>query len=272
MKRKNKLYLILIINIIIIIIITGCTPQKSKEHSAENSRKKEASQEMKKEEASVPTIAEMNTLPAGTVLDTTSLNDQQISQCFQIQELTEEIISRINNNSYRENPYIGTDDLRYLRILHTGFDGKTHIGELLVNQSIAEDVLEIMEELYKNRYPIEKMVLIDEYDADDESSMSDNNSSAFNYRLIAGTNRLSKHGQGLAIDINPKYNPCVRTKDGVTTVEPQNGKEYADRNAEFSYKIAEGDLCLQLFLEHGFIWGGNWNSVKDYQHFEKTVE
>ena len=64
----------------------------------------------------------------------------------------------------------------------------------------------------------------------------------------------------------------MRTKNGITTVEPQNGSAYADRNADFSYKITEGDLCLQLFLEHGFTWGGSWNSVKDYQHFEKAVE
>ena len=55
-------------------------------------------------------------------------------------------------------------------------------------------------------------------------------------------------------------------------VEPQNGSTYVDRNADFSYKITEGDLCLQLFSEHGFTWGGSWNSVKDYQHFEKAVE
>lgn len=67
-----------------------------------------------------------------------------------------------------------------MRVLHVGFDGKTHIGELIVNQAIAQDVLEIMEELYRNEYPIEKMILIDEYNAEDEASMSDNNSSALN--------------------------------------------------------------------------------------------
>lgn len=267
--RKKKLYLILIITIIIIITV-GCTYQEQKEHPTENLSKKESPQEMKKEEDNVLTLAEIDTLSAGTILDITGMNDNQIENCFYIQELTEEIISRINNISYQENPYIRTDDLRYLRILHTGFDGRTHIGELIVNQSIAEDILEIMEELYQNQYPIEKMILIDEYGADDEASMSDNNSSAFNYRLIAGTNRLSKHGQGLAIDINPQYNPCVRSQDGVTTVEPENGMDYVDRSKEFSYKITEEDLCCRLFKEHGFTWGGDWNTVKDYQHFERT--
>ena len=154
-------------------------------------------------------------------------------------------------------------------MLHIGFDGETHIGEMIVNQEIAEDILEIMSELYKQEYPIEKMALIDAYGADDESSMSDNNTSAFNYREIAGSSKLSRHALGLAVDINPKYNPYVKEKNGEYLVSPANGAAYADRSQEFPYKIAEGDLCLRLFLEHGFTWGGSWNSVKDYQHFER---
>ena len=284
---KNKLYLTLIINIIIIIITAGCTYQKSKEHSTENALKKETSQEMKKsqkedaasskkQEHSMKTNekAEVNIkeMQAGDVVEDSVITQTGMEQFFYKEELTDEVFARMDGVSYPKNAQIGREELCYLRVLHTGFDEKTYIGELVVNQKIADDVLEIMKELYENHYPIEKMHLIDEYGADDEASMSDNNTSAFNYRTIAGTNRLSKHGQGLAVDINPRYNPCVRTKNGITTVEPQNGSAYVDRNADFSYKITEGDLCLQLFLEHGFTWGGSWNSVKDYQHFEKAVE
>lgn len=284
---KNKLYLTLIINIIIIIITAGCTYQKSKEHSTENALKKETSQEMKKsqkedaasskkQEHSIKTNekAEVNIkeMQAGDVVEDSVITQTGMEQFFYREELTDEVFARMDGVSYPQNAQIGREELCYLRVLHTGFDEKTYIGELVVNQKIADDVLEIMKELYENHYPIEKMHLIDEYGADDEASMSDNNTSAFNYRTIAGTNRLSKHGQGLAVDINPRYNPCVRTKNGITTVEPQNGSAYVDRNADFSYKITEGDLCLQLFLEHGFTWGGSWNSVKDYQHFEKAVE
>lgn len=284
---KNKLYLTLIINIIIIIITAGCTYQKSKEHSTENTLKKETSQEMKKsqkedvvsskkQEHSMKTNekAEVNIkeMQAGDVVEDSVITQTGMEQFFYREELTDEVFARMDGVSYPENAQIGREELSYLRVLHTGFDEKTYVGELVVNQKIADDVLEIMKELYENHYPIEKMLLIDEYGADDETSMSDNNTSAFNYRTIAGTNRLSKHGQGLAVDINPRYNPCVRTKNGITTVEPQNGSTYVDRNADFSYKITEGDLCLQLFSEHGFTWGGSWNSVKDYQHFEKAVE
>lgn len=141
---------------------------------------------------------------------------------------------------------------------------------MIVNQVITQDILEIMKELYYNDYPIEKMVLIDEYAGDDEASMEDNNTSAFNYRAISGTTTLSKHSLGMAIDINPKYNPYVVTRaNGEIVISPENGITYADRTKDFSYKIDENDLCVRLFLEHGFSWGGNWTSPKDYQHFEK---
>lgn len=265
--QKKKLYPLLLIYTMA-MITAGCTSHIEETSPAEKTSDKESSKEIKEEQKTVPTLAEINTLPAETVFDAAGLNNDEIHKCFYSEELNKEIISRINNISYQENDEIKAEDLRYLRVLHTGFDGETHIGELIVNQCIAEDILEIMEELYANQYPIEKMVLIDEYNADDEASMSDNNTSAFNYRVIAGTNRLSKHGQGLAIDINPKYNPCVKTGSGETLVQPQSGTDYADRSRDFSYKIDGTDLCYRLFKEHGFVWGGEWNSLKDYQHFE----
>ena len=100
--------------------------------------------------------------------------------------------------------------------------------------------------------------------------MQANNTSCYCYRPIAGTTRLSKHARGLAIDVNPLYNPCVRRKkDGTLLIQPSTGKPYADRNKFFKYKITRRDLCYRLFIQHGFRWGGDWRSVKDYQHFEK---
>ena len=90
------------------------------------------------------------------------------------------------------------------------FDNQVHEGELVVNKDIADDVLEIFKELYESGYQIEKVRLVDEYDADDEASMSDNNSSAFNFRFISHTTKISKHGMGMAVDINTLYNPYVK--------------------------------------------------------------
>ncbi len=164
------------------------------------------------------------------------------------------------------------EDLRYLQVLHIGFDGEAHVGELIVNEAIADDILEIMQQLYENQYPIERMVLVDEYGGDDELSMQANNTSCFNYRTVEGSDNLSKHSYGLAIDINPFYNPCVRTyADGSSKSFPEGSGEYADRSKDFPYKIDKDDLCYRLFTEHGFRWGGTWNSLKDYQHFDKAV-
>lgn len=191
---------------------------------------------------------------------------------FSIQKIPDSVFEKMKGRSFRENPHISRNDLRYVKLPHYGFDEKVHRGELIVNQQIAEEILVIMKELYANRYPIEKMILVDAYDADDNRAMADNNSSAFNYRLIAGTNRLSLHSLGLAIDINPRYNPYIRPDGhGGILTEPEGSRLYADRSLDFPYKIDEKDLCYRLFKEHGYIWGGDWTTVKDYQHFELGV-
>jgi len=83
--------------------------------------------------------------------------------------------------------------------------------------------------------------------------------------------KLSNHSKGLAIDINPLYNPYVKTnKNGKIIISPEKGKKYADRKQSFPYKIDKNDLCYKEFIKHGFIWGGAWKSLKDYQHFEKV--
>ena len=215
-------------------------------------------------------IEQIREMDAGTILDVSQVEGGKTDLLFYSEEPGAQVQQRIMGISYQENDNISMQELRYLRVLHMGVDGQTHIGELLVNASIADEVLEIMQQLYENAYVIEKMVLVDAYGADDELSMEDNNTSAFNYREIAGSNRMSRHSLGLAIDINPKYNPYVTHKsNGETVISPNNAAEYADRSGEFAYKIDENDLCCKLFTEHGFTWGGSWNSVKDYQHFEK---
>ncbi|MBR6486969.1 MAG: M15 family metallopeptidase [Lachnospiraceae bacterium] len=187
---------------------------------------------------------------------------------FYITEITDEIFDRIYGKSFKEDCTLPREDLRYLHVLNKDKDGNVLEGEMIVNKHIAEDVLEILRELYDSDYPIEKIRLVDEYDADDDKSMKDNNSSSFNYRTVPGSKKMSKHSMGMAIDINPRYNPYIRYKNGQSIITPENGIEYADREAEYDYKIEKGDLCYNLFIEHGFEWGGAWNSSKDYQHFD----
>lgn len=207
---------------------------------------------------------------AGAIVTVDAIQMYGENKIFISTDITKDIYNRINGKSYKIGCSIPLCDLRYLKILHYDIDGNVRIGELICNKSIENDLLAIFRELYKAKYPIGRMVLIDEYMADDELSMKDNNSSAFNFRMIVGGGKLSKHAMGLAVDINPLYNPYVKIlPDGQLHVEPKDAQLYIDRTKDFRYKIESYDLCCKLFRQYNFEWGGDWKTIKDYQHFEK---
>lgn len=191
---------------------------------------------------------------------------------FSISKIDEKILSRIKGISYKENCTLPVEDLRYLKILHKNLNGEILTGEMICNVYIAASLLDIFQKLFAANYPIEKIRLVDEYGADDELSMRDNNSSCFNFRLVARKKIISKHAAGLAVDINPLYNPYITTVDGRQNVEPANAENYVDREKNFPYKIDEKDFCYEIFTAHGFEWGGSWTHCKDYQHFELPDE
>lgn len=157
-----------------------------------------------------------------------------------------------------------------LTVKYIDFEGRTQQGMIICNKAISNDLHEIFAELYRAGYPIERIRPISEYGNEDERSMQANNTSCYCYRTVEGSSKLSKHARGMAIDVNPLYNPCVRRKkDGTLLVQPSTGRPYVDRSKPFKYKITQQDLCYRLFVRHGFKWGGAWRSLKDYQHFEK---
>ena len=172
--------------------------------------------------------------PAGTTLTKNEIKEIGKNKLFYSTKITDSVWKRIYKKSYKKDCIIPKKDLRYIRILYYGFDKKTHIGELIVNKKIEKDTISIFKELYNAKYPIERVELIDNYNAEDEASMTANNTSCFNYRTIKGKKTLSNHSKGLAIDINPLYNPCVRTRNGVTVVEPSAGTAYANRKKQTS--------------------------------------
>lgn len=189
---------------------------------------------------------------------------------FSIQEVSDDLFDFICGKSYKPGCTVARSDLRYISILHRNAQGEAVVGEIMANKAIARDVLDIFRALYDNSYPIEHVLLIDRYEASDEASMNDNNSSCFNFRSIPAGGKISKHGLGLAVDINPLYNPYRKvTASGKEIIEPLAGAKYLDRSKPFPYKIEKGDLCWRLFTARGFKWGGGWANSKDYQHFEK---
>jgi len=162
------------------------------------------------------------------------------------------------------------EDLRYLTITHWGYDGEEKIGHMVVHAKLADELIAIFHELYNEQFPIERMELIDLYDADDDRSMTANNSSAFCCRAITNApGTFSLHSYGIAIDINPLVNPYVKG----TQVLPEGGKAYLDRTQDHMGMISKSadNACYRIFIEYGYEWGGDWTTRVDYQHFQKPI-
>ena len=171
----------------------------------------------------------------------------------------------MKGHSLPDNAKISIDQLRYLTLPYYDFEGQIQIGEMVCNQAIADDLLHIFKTLFSAAYPICSIRLVDDFDASDEASMQANNTSCFNYRTVEYSWRLSRHAFGMAVDVNPLQNPCVRGN----RIRPATAGEFVDRSKDFPHKIDKDDLCKEVFTSRGFRWGGRWRSMKDWQHFEK---
>ena len=281
MNKRKEIMIALALILAAGAAVVGSRMIKNNKHSEVNTETENASEKVVQESELVADrdseevpqeTQEKVTDTVGTESDRksdTETPEASYADDFYISEIPDDIFAKMQGKSYKEDCTVPREDLRYVHVRHMGFDGEAKDGELVVNKAIADDVLAIFEELYKADYPIEKVRLVDEYDADDEASMRDNNSSAFNFRFISHTTRISRHGLGMAVDINTRYNPYVKTVDGKLSIEPANGADYVDRSKDFPHKIDHEDLCYKLFKEHGFTWGGDWTHSKDYQHFER---
>jgi len=169
--------------------------------------------------------------------------------------------------SWRPGCPIGPERLRLVEIDYHGFDGEKHRGELVVNEDLVDDVRSIFAKLLSIGYPIEKMRTPEHYPgAEDELSMEDNNTSAFNCRGIPGSADWSQHAYGRAIDIDPLINPSISASG---KLEPTTAGKYVDRARTDPGMLHDGDPVVRLFAEHGWAWGGKWRDPKDYQHFER---
>ena len=191
------------------------------------------------------------------------------------QPIPQEIRQKMKGISMPEGATVTFDDLSYLTISHYDYNGRIVKGHMVVSVEIADEVLDIFEELLEIKFPIEKMELVDYYTQYidetfnnlDRASMSQNNTSAFYYRVVNGTNTISNHAYGRAIDINPKINPYYVPATGY--VSPANAYQYASRNQDLPGIIRHGDPIYEIFISRGWEWGGDWSGEKDYQHFQK---
>lgn len=156
------------------------------------------------------------------------------------------------------------ENLRLVNVYYYGFDDKLHKGQLVVHKDIVLDMIEIFEIIRESRFPIGKVIPISKYGWSDEKSMQDNNTSAFNYRFISGSRVISNHAAGLAIDINPSLNPYIKNGNSL----PEN----CIYDTTKAGTILSDSELVKEFKRRGWQWGGDWKSIKDYQHFEKKLK
>jgi hypothetical protein len=176
--------------------------------------------------------------------------------------------ARMKGVSWHRGCPVPLAKLRLLKVTYWGFDDAAHQGRLVVKAGLAAGVLGVFERLYRERYPIRRMRLIDKYGASDRKSMAADNTSAFNCRFVAGRPGVwSQHAYGRAIDVNPIENPYVTSSGHVS---PPAGRPFANRSRQAPGMIHAGDATVRAFAAAGWEWGGNWSWPKDYQHFSSN--
>lgn len=154
-------------------------------------------------------------------------------------------------------------ELSYLTMSHFGFDQRFHTGEMIVNASVAEQVVEVFRRLHEARFPIEQMRVITKDEIDAHPTGDWNDTTSFVCRPAVGSGSWSQHAYGTGIDINPFHNPYYNGD----LVLPELASAYVDRDDVRVGMIVEGDVATQGFAEIGWGWGGRWSSVKDWMHF-----
>jgi hypothetical protein len=171
-------------------------------------------------------------------------------------------------HSWRPGCPVAPSSLRRLRLGYWGFDGKPHVGTLVVNSSAVGELTIVFRRLYRARFPIRRMRPIDAYGGNDERSLAADNTAAFNcrYAVGPGPKRWSTHAYGIAIDVNPVENPYLESG----RVHPRAGKEYLDRSNVRPGMAVRGGLLVSAFATVGWQWGGRWTGTPDYQHFSST--
>lgn len=207
---------------------------------------------------------------AASFIPNNSFSDNAYSSDFHINYMSirGKIKEQIEKYTWSEDCPVNLADLILLEISHWGFDDKEHVGKIIVHRDASPEVILIFKELFDNKFPINKITPMYNYYGRDKRSMRDNNTSAFNCRPKTNANNgFSMHSYGTAIDINPLINPYI--KDG--EVIPKTAANNVVRDEKLKGIIKSNGICYKAFKEKGWEWGGDWESLKDYQHFEKDL-
>lgn len=185
------------------------------------------------------------------------------------------------SEAVRANPEKGSCPPHILRqqclltVHYYGFDGEFHRGQIVVHEDVTTDVHDFFALALSMKFPFGGVVPLAHHAYlwdRDKTVLKGNLTYGFNYRTINGTERLSQHAHGRAVDINPLQNPCI-TKHG-SEIRSWPDVEYD--------KAVPGTLYakhpLVMFMEsRGWTWCGHpftrpeGTKVRDYMHFEKCA-
>lgn len=167
--------------------------------------------------------------------------------------------------SWRPGCPVAPEKLRTVTVSFVDFAGAPSTGRLVVHADVAAAVVAVFAQLYAQRFPVARMEPVEAFGGSDDASMAADNTSAFNCRRTTGGTGFSEHSYGTAIDLNPVENPYVKS----ATVLPTAGRAFVERRPGRGVVLA-GDPVVRAFADHGFSWGGDWTSLKDYQHFSMS--
>ena len=161
---------------------------------------------------------------------------------------------------------MAAEDLAWLRLAFWGFDDQRHTGELLVHGDVARDVVSVFERLYEAKFPMEELSLVTREELDAPPTGDSNETTAFACRPTTGGTTFSQHAYGRAVDVNSFQNPYVSGD----LVLPELASAYLDRERSLPGMIEDDGPVVRAFASIGWEWGGNWQTVKDYQHFSQN--
>ena len=183
--------------------------------------------------------------------------------------IPENIRKQMIGTTWKKSCPVSLDQLSYVRVSYWGFDNKPHVGELILNKVVAESAIDVFKQIYQIRFPIESMKLRSCYFKHPNDSSKKDNSSAFNYRKDDQTpTQLSLHSYGIAIDINPFYNPAPVAGG---KVDPEGAAKYLNRNIDHKGMIKQNSQVFHIMTKHGWAWGQYFKKGADPMHFEKIV-
>lgn len=173
--------------------------------------------------------------------------------------------ARALGSSWRSGCPVGPQDLRAVSVTYRGFDGRAHVGVLVVHRDIATRVVAVFSRMYAVGFPLRSVRPVTDFGSSDDASMAADNTSAFNCRraVASGPPTWSRHAYGKAIDVNPVENPYLFAG----RVLPPAGAAFTSRARPRPGLIRRGDAVHRAFTGVGFRWGGTFSNP-DYQHFD----